>query len=172
MSNSVPNVLLSTALGHWRSLTPTRIIRNLSSTDPSCPERKESCRSELYVMRSHLRSRIATSNFVANVVLSMAAWSRKVSDTNKNDQEPILHRSIMSRTQRILPQWTYRCEIAFTVKDNGIELHGKHRIIYGQNAKVLLTLLSEQLQRTVSTLWKALDLPNNLVTIPGSLAPP
>ena len=36
----------------------------------------------------------------------------------------------------------------------------------------MLTLLPEQLQRPVSTLWKALDLPNSLVAIPGSLADP
>ena len=36
----------------------------------------------------------------------------------------------------------------------------------------MLTLLPEQLHRPVSTLWKALDLPNSLVAIPGSLAAP
>ena len=36
----------------------------------------------------------------------------------------------------------------------------------------MLTLLPDQLQRPVSTLWKALDLPNSLVAIPGSLADP
>ena len=36
----------------------------------------------------------------------------------------------------------------------------------------MLTLLPDQLQRPVSTQWKALDLPNNLVAIPGSIAAP
>ena len=51
----------------------------------------------------------------------------------------------------------------------GICLH-LHKIWL--NRKVMLTLLPEQLQRPVSTLWKALDLPNSLVAIPGSLAAP
>ena len=106
------------------------MIRNLSSTDPSCPERKESCRSQRTAMRLCLRSRITASNFAPYVVSAIAAGSRKVSDPNKNDQEPILHRSIFSRTQRILPQWTYRHEIAFTVKHDRIKLFVKCCIIY------------------------------------------
>ena len=51
----------------------------------------------------------------------------------------------------------------------GICLH-LHKILL--NTKVILTLLPEQLQRPASTLWKALDLPNSLVAIPGSLADP
>ena len=51
----------------------------------------------------------------------------------------------------------------------GICLH-LHKIWL--NTKVMLTLLPDQLQRPVSTLWKALDLPNNLVAIPGSLVDP
>ena len=51
----------------------------------------------------------------------------------------------------------------------GICLHF-HKI--EQNAKVTLTLLPEQLERPMSTLRKALDLPNNLETLPGSQVPP
>ena len=54
--------------GQKMSLTPTRMIRNLSSKDPSCPERKESCRSELTVMRLRLQSRMTASNFAPNAV--------------------------------------------------------------------------------------------------------
>ena len=40
-----------------------------------------------------------------------------------------------------------------------------------KKANIMLTLLPEQLEWPMSTLWKAFDLPYRLVTIPGSLMP-
>ena len=99
---------------------------------------QKSCRIEFTVMRLSLRPRMMASNFAPNVMLSTAAWSRKVTNNNQNDQKPILLRSIMSRTQRILPQWTYCHEIAFTVKDDGIKLCTKCCIIYRNMVKKVL----------------------------------